>query len=79
MSNNVTKYMYTDPQISLEDQRKWYQRIVQDYSRMDWIIYADGGNVGVVSLYDIAHFIGDVIGRFTFGDESARGRELPSG
>jgi len=68
--------MYTDPQISLEDQRKWYQRIVQDYSRMDWIIYADGGNVGVVSLYDIAPLYRRCYWAFYLGDESARGKGI---
>jgi UDP-4-amino-4,6-dideoxy-N-acetyl-beta-L-altrosamine N-acetyltransferase len=53
MLEDVTKYMYTDPRVSQEDQRKWYYRIVEDQSRMDWVIDVDGRDVGVVNLYDI--------------------------
>ena len=41
MMPEVTKYMYTDPQISSEDQRKWFEKISKDSSRIYWVISFD--------------------------------------
>lgn len=76
MSEGITKYMYTDPRISPADQRKWYQRIVEDQSRMDWVIDVDGRDVGVVNLYDI-----DLVNRRCFwayylGEPVTRGKGI---
>lgn len=76
MSEEVTKYLYTDPKITPEDQRKWYQRIVQDLSRMDWVINVDGKDVGVICLYDI-----DAVNRRCFwayylGEQTTRGKGI---
>ena len=71
-AEEVTKYLYTDPVITLEDQMKWYQRILRDPSRMDWVLDVDGRKMGVVCLYDIepqnrrcfwAYYIGERAGR----------------
>ncbi len=63
----VTRYMFTDPDLSLENQRRWFERIAADQSRLDWIINADGEDVGLVSLVhidtvnrrcDVGHYLG---------------------
>jgi len=69
MMPEVTKYMYTDPQISSEDQRKWFEKISKDSSRIYWVISFDDKDVGVINLYDIdmhnkrafwAYYLGDI-------------------
>lgn len=49
----VTRYMFTDPDLSLEKQRRWFERIAADPTRLDWIINADSEDVGLVSLVRI--------------------------
>ena len=49
----VTKYMYTDFEPSMEKQKQWYDRISRDTSRRDWIIWVDGEPVGVLSIVKI--------------------------
>lgn len=76
ISEDVAKYLYTDPKIIPEDQRKWYQQILQDLSRMDWVINEDGKDMGVVCLYDI-----DILHRRCFwayylGEQAARGKGI---
>ena len=65
----ITKYMYTDPVLTLETQLKWFEERVQNNPREKyWVINVDGVNVGLVSLYNIdyvnmraywAYYIGD--------------------
>jgi len=49
----ITRYMYTDIPYDMQNQRNWFGRISNDVSRRDWIVQADGVDVGVVSLYKI--------------------------
>lgn len=49
----VTRYMYTDIESDMKVQKIWFQRITQDPTRKDWIIEANGNDVGLVSLYRI--------------------------
>ena len=79
MSENVTKYLYTDPKISPEDQKRWYQRIVQDPSRMDWVINADGEDVGAVYLYDIVPLNRRCFWAYYLGEQTARGKGISRG
>lgn len=53
MKPEVTKYMYTDPKLSIEDQKKWYRKISQDDTCKYWIIQVDGIDIGVINLVDI--------------------------
>ena len=49
----VSAYMYTDFEPSMPEQKKWYDQINSDSTRMDWIINADDEDVGLVSLTSI--------------------------
>jgi UDP-4-amino-4,6-dideoxy-N-acetyl-beta-L-altrosamine N-acetyltransferase len=49
----VTKYMYTDFEPSLEQQKKWYRQISEDVNRKDWVINVDDEDVGVLSIVKI--------------------------
>lgn len=46
MLPEVTKYMYTNPQISQEDQEGWYRKISADPTRLCWILQVDGVDIG---------------------------------
>lgn len=61
MMPEITKYMNTDPKLTLEDQVEWYKRIIEDAKKkLDdgrqgfyWILEVDEEPVGFVSLVDI--------------------------
>lgn len=50
MQPDITQYMNTDPQLTLEDQKRWYQHIMQQKDEYYWIIIVDNVKVGVASL-----------------------------
>lgn len=73
MLPEVTKYMYTDPILTLEDQMKWYKNIMTSNTEKYWIIaLEDGTDVGVLSINNIdtknkhcswAYYIADIAAR----------------
>ncbi|WP_284620135.1 UDP-4-amino-4,6-dideoxy-N-acetyl-beta-L-altrosamine N-acetyltransferase [Aquabacterium humicola] len=78
MLPEVTKYMYTDPQITPEQQRAWFERIaVSDRDRV-WIIESvdDAGTpapIGVLSLSEIDPVNQRCAWAYYLGETSARG------
>lgn len=52
MQPDITKYMNTDPQITVEDQKSWYNRIMQQKDEYYWIIVVDNVKVGLASLVE---------------------------
>ncbi|RKX41786.1 MAG: UDP-4-amino-4,6-dideoxy-N-acetyl-beta-L-altrosamine N-acetyltransferase, partial [Thermotogae bacterium] len=38
MLPEVTKYMYTDPNLTMEDQIKWFKKISSDSTTSYWLI-----------------------------------------
>ncbi len=53
MKPNVTKYMYTDPVLTLEGQKKWFKSISEDPTCHYWVIDVDGVGIGVLGIIDI--------------------------
>ena len=50
MLPHITKYMCTDPQLTMDDQVRWYQKSLKDDSSFYWIFEAGGRTAGMVSL-----------------------------
>ncbi len=53
MQPDVTRYMYSDPELTLTDQINWFQDISTDPGKTYWIINVDHKDVGLVGLYHI--------------------------
>lgn len=53
MQPDVTRYMNTDPVLTLEKQRKWFEKVSADPAMRYWMIQVDGTDAGVISLADI--------------------------
>ena len=53
MLPEVTKYMYTDPNITIKQQKSWFEQISNDASVIYWVICVDANPVGLLNLYDI--------------------------
>lgn len=50
MQPDITKYMNTDPQLTIEDQYNWYKHILHQKDEYYWIIVVDNVKVGIASL-----------------------------
>lgn len=50
MRPEITKYMYTDPKLTIEDQRKWFEKISNDPNSFYWISEMNGVPVGLTCL-----------------------------
>ncbi len=49
----VSKYMYTDHSITVEEHRKWFEKIKTDPTKRYWIIVCDGQDVGLSNIYNL--------------------------
>ncbi|MBY0600235.1 UDP-4-amino-4,6-dideoxy-N-acetyl-beta-L-altrosamine N-acetyltransferase [Bacillus bingmayongensis] len=73
----ITKYMYTDPILTLEDQIKWYKKIMASDAEKYWIIrLEDGTDVGVLSLNNIDIKNKHCSWGYYIADLTARGKGL---
>lgn len=78
MLPEVTQYMYTDPVLTLEQQRAWYQRIAVSQRDLVWIIETVGQDgsaqgIGVLSLSEIDRVHQRCAWAYYIGERSARG------
>ena len=50
MRPEITKYMNTEPQLTIEDQKRWFAKISKEEDSFYWILEVDDIPVGLVSL-----------------------------
>lgn len=50
MRPDITKYMNTDPKLTLDDQYRWFDKIKKENDSFYWIVESDGKSCGLVSL-----------------------------
>jgi UDP-2,4-diacetamido-2,4,6-trideoxy-beta-L-altropyranose hydrolase/UDP-4-amino-4,6-dideoxy-N-acetyl-beta-L-altrosamine N-acetyltransferase len=53
MRPDITRYMNTDPVLTLEGQLAWLEKIKDDPSRRDWVVYIEETPIGYVNMTDI--------------------------
>ena len=53
MRPEVTKTLFTNPAITMDSQRKWYEKIKQDKSQIRWIIFYEKIPIGSIYIVDI--------------------------
>ncbi|NRF70258.1 UDP-4-amino-4,6-dideoxy-N-acetyl-beta-L-altrosamine N-acetyltransferase [Aquincola sp. S2] len=78
MLPEVTKYMYTDPQLTIEQQRAWYERMATSERDRVWIIESidEAGaaqSIGLLSLSEIDWTNRRCAWAYYLGETSARG------
>lgn len=78
MLPEITRYMYTDPDISPADQRAWFERIQNSPHDIVWIIELTDGDVpvGVLSLSDIDQVNRRACWAYYIASPEARGKGL---
>ena len=74
MKPEVTKYMYTDPDISPADQVRWYEDICSNEGCKNWLISVDGNKIGLVCLFDIDALNKRAGWGYYIASEDARGK-----
>lgn len=52
MRPDITKYMNTDPVLTMEGQLKWFEKIQTDADNFYWVVEVDGAAAGIASLVD---------------------------
>ncbi|MDE7432893.1 MAG: GNAT family N-acetyltransferase [Lachnospiraceae bacterium] len=50
MMPDITKYMNSDPKLTMDSQKKWFQKINESETDFYWMLVVDGVPSGVVSL-----------------------------
>ncbi|MGI6154039.1 MAG: UDP-4-amino-4,6-dideoxy-N-acetyl-beta-L-altrosamine N-acetyltransferase [Christensenellaceae bacterium] len=53
MSEDVTRYMNTDPVLTHEGQLRWFDALREDDTQIWWVIYMDEKPVGVLNIVNI--------------------------
>lgn len=77
MLPDVTRYMYTDPVLTLDSQMVWFRTMSKSINDIVWTIdLEDHGPVGVLSLGDIDRVNRRCVWAYYLGDDAARGKGL---
>lgn len=77
-SDEVAKYMYTDVQITKEQQENWYKSIQNSTTSKYWLIEYNNQKIGVVNLTGIDLVLQSCYWAFYLGDSSIRGAGIGS-
>lgn len=68
-SEHVTQFMYTDIEKNINNQRKWFEKVLNDHTQYYWIIQYKEQPIGLISLNQIdrlhrkatfGYYIGDL-------------------
>lgn len=72
MAPDITKYMNTDPKLTLEGQKKWFTEIQADSNVRYWMILVDGIPAGVINLTGLDRPDGDLGWAYYMGEKRLR-------
>jgi UDP-4-amino-4,6-dideoxy-N-acetyl-beta-L-altrosamine N-acetyltransferase len=75
-SKEVSKYMYTENQITEEQQISWFENVSKRQDCQYWVIEYAGKKLGLASITDINHNLQSCFWAFYLGDTSVRGAGL---
>lgn len=78
MNPEITKYMYTDPVLTLEGQKKWLKLINEDNKSRHWLIQMDSIPIGILNITNIDHINKRCLWGYYIGDSSFKGRGIAS-
>ena len=76
MSERVTKYMNTNPKLTLEGQEKWFDSLEGNDKVRNWIIEVNGAPAGLINLADIDWEKGTTSWGYYIGENDKRSLKL---
>lgn len=77
-SPKVSDYMYTNNNITVEDQKKWFNKIENETSSKYWLIVYDGKKIGLVWITGIDKVLNSCYWAFYLGEDGVRGAGIGS-
>ena len=77
-SPEVAQYMYTENEISAEQQEAWFDKVKDDESSRYWVIKYDDKKIGLASLTGISKVLGSCYWAFYLGTDVPRGGGIGS-
>lgn len=72
MDEDITRYMNTNPKLTMEGQRKWLADISENQDVKYWIIEVDGTAAGVINLTGLENSQGDIGWGYYMGEKKLR-------
>lgn len=72
MDEDITRYMNTNPRLTLEGQKKWLAGIRTNVDVAYWLIVVDGQPAGVINLTGLTNPEGDVGWAYYVGEKRLR-------
>ncbi len=76
MDPEITRYMNTDPKLTLEGQKKWFEKIVQDPEVRYWMILVDEEPAGVINFANLNAENGEIGWAYYVGEKRLRSMKL---
>ena len=52
-SEEISKTLFTNVKLTMEGQKKWYEKLIHDDTQIRWIVFADGKPIGSMYLVGI--------------------------
>ncbi len=72
MDEEITRYMNTNPKLTLDGQKKWYASLKANPDVSYWMIVVDGQDAGVINLTDLTNPSGDLGWAYYVGEKKLR-------
>lgn len=76
MDPDITRYMNTNPRLTLEGQKKWLASIQTNPDVKYWMILVDGQEAGVINLTGLTNPAGDLGWAYYVGEKKLRSIKL---
>ncbi len=76
MLPEVTKYMYTDIELTRESQKAWFDNVSESSEYLYWMIEFDGTDIGVINLSEIDRTNKRCFWAYYIADTSFRGKGI---
>lgn len=76
MSPEVTRFMFTDPKLTLEGQRKWYESVKNRDDQKRWIVEVDQTPAGTIHLEEINYDEKCATWGYYIGEKALRSLQL---
>ena len=73
MSEDVTRYMNTDPKLTLQGQRLWLRAVEENPDVSYWMILVEGEEAGVINLTGLTNPQGNLGWAYYVGEKRLRG------
>ncbi|CAH0994321.1 Spermidine N(1)-acetyltransferase [Emticicia aquatica] len=77
-SPEVAQYMYTEDEISTEQQEAWFEKVKNDETSKYWVIEYDNKKIGLASITGINKVLGSCYWAFYLGTDVPRGGGIGS-